>query len=80
MRTLSIHAGLHVPKTVIATGLAAAMLLLGCAVEPAPGYGVSGSSCGMNAVLYCDLSPHGERCECVRHSELRELTKAFSTR
>lgn len=80
MRHLSILTGLYARKTVIATTLATAMLLFGCAVEPPPGFGRSAPGCGMNSVLYCDLSPHGEQCECVRHSELRDLTRTFSRR
>lgn len=80
MHALYIHEGLHVRKSAIATTLAVAMLLFGCAVEPTPGFGRSSPGCGMNAVLYCDLSPHGERCQCVRHTDLRDLARTFSRR
>ena len=80
MRTLSLHPGPHVPKTFIATILTAATLLVGCALEPTPAYARSTPGCGLNAVLFCDLSPHGERCECVRHGELRDLTRTLISR
>lgn len=80
MRALYIHEGLPVRKTAIATTLAAGMFLLGCAAEPTPRFGHATPGCGKNAVLYCDLSPHGERCQCVRHGDLRDLARTFSRR
>lgn len=78
MRAIYIHEDLPVRKSAIATTLAALMFLFGCAAEPTPGFGRATPGCGKSAVLYCDLSPHGERCQCVRHSDLRDLAKTFS--
>jgi hypothetical protein len=75
MRTLFFNAGPHVPRMLITALLGT--LLSGCAVDRTPGYGVSTSGCGMNSVLYCDLSPVAERCECVRHSEMRDLASSL---
>lgn len=67
-------------RTVTATMLAAATLLAGCAVEPTPGIGRSTAPCGVNAVLFCDLAPHADRCQCFRHSEMRDMLRALSGR
>jgi predicted small secreted protein len=80
MRALAIHTGFHARSTVISMTLAVAMLLVGCAVNTTPGIGHSGSTCGMNAVLYCDLAPHVEKCQCFRHSELRDMMRTLSRR
>jgi predicted small secreted protein len=79
MRALAISAGFR-RSTVIWTTLAVAMLLVGCAVNTTPGIGHSGSTCGMNAVLYCDLAPHVDTCQCFRHSELRDMMRTLSRR
>jgi hypothetical protein len=77
MRTLFIHAGPHVPGMLIATLLGVATSLSGCAVKPTSAYGMPASGCGFNAVLYCDLGPLAERCECVRHSEVRDVASSL---
>lgn len=80
MRDPAFCTAFHTRNTVILMTLAGAMLLSGCAIEPTPGIGQSASACGMNAVLYCDLSPPVEKCECVRHSDLRDMMRVFSGR
>ena len=80
MRALAIYTGFHARRTVISTTLAVAMLMVGCAVDTTPGIGRSASPCGMNAVLYCDLAPHVDKCQCFRHSELRDMMRALSRR
>lgn len=77
MRAPDIERGFHVRTS---TMLAVAILLAGCAVETTPGIARSGSVCGMNAVLYCDLAPHADKCQCLRHSELRDIMRTLSRR
>jgi hypothetical protein len=78
MRTPSVNTGLFICRTVVPATLA--VLLAGCAMGPTPGIAPSASACGTSAVLYCELSPHGKTCECVRHSDLRDLMGTISLR
>jgi len=80
MRVSFVTTSLYLRSTVISVSLAAAMLLAGCAMGPAPAIGQSASACGMNAVLYCDLSPPVERCQCVRHGDFRDIMGTISLR
>jgi hypothetical protein len=78
MRVLAPCTPFHIRTTVIPAMLA--LFLAGCAAGTTPGIARSGSPCGMNALLYCDLSPHGNQCQCFRHSEFRDMMRTFSRR
>lgn len=75
MRALTIKTVLHGRKAVISTALAAAMLLFGCAMERTPGFGGPAPDCRISSVLYCDLAPHVESCQCVRRSHIRDMLR-----
>lgn len=78
MRALNIGTAVNVRKTIISTTLAAATLLVGCAMERTPGFGAAAPQapdCRMNSVLYCDLTPQVERCQCVRGSHVRNILR-----
>lgn len=70
MRALTIQTALHGRKAVIPAMLAAATLLIGCAMERTPGFGGPSPDCRINSVLYCDLAPHAGKCQCVRRSHV----------
>lgn len=80
MRGSFLNKSLFLRSTVTPAILAAAVLLAGCALGPAPARGQSASACGMSAVMYCDLSPNGKTCECVRHGDFRDIMGTFSLR
>lgn len=69
-----------VPGMTAAAVLAAVTLLAGCAAEPVPGIASAPSPCGMGGVLYCELAPHADRCQCFRHSEVRDMMRALTRR
>ena len=80
MRGSFSKAGLFLRSTVISAILAAPMLLAGCAMGPAPAIGQSVSACGTSAVMYCDMSPNGKTCQCVRHGDFRDIMGTISLR
>lgn len=79
MRTRNDQA-FPVRKMVTAMTLAAVLPLAGCAVEPTPGVGGAAAPCGMGAVLVCELAPHADRCQCFRHSDMRDMMRALTRR
>jgi len=80
MRPLFSHTAYKARKVIVSTTLAAAMPLFGCAVEPTPGLAQPGSDCRMDSLLYCDLAPHVDRCQCIRHSDFRDMLRTLSRR